>query len=77
MAFISFRDVQSTCKEKNKSLMNNVSQLSSIVISEAANKRNNTMEMDLYSNTLTYALHFSQGKSEPAFFSTLVFLLLM
>ena len=49
MAFLSsFRDVQSICER----IKSNVSQLSSIfVISEAANIRNNTMEMDLHNNT--------------------------
>ena len=64
-------------REKQKS---NVSQLSSIVISQAANIRNNTMEMDLHNNACTYALrHFSRprGESEPVFFCTVVFLLLM
>ena len=64
-------------REKQKS---NVSQLSSIVISQAENIRNNTMEMDLHNNTWAYALHhFSRprGESEPTFFCTVVFLLLM
>ena len=41
-------------REKQKS---NVSQLSSIVISQAVNIRNNTMEMDLHNNTWAYTLH--------------------
>ena len=64
-------------REKQKSY---VSQLSFIVISQAENIRNNTMEMDLHNNTWAYALrHFSRprGESEPAFFCTAVFLFLM
>ena len=63
--------------EKQKS---NVTQLSSIVISRAANIKNNTMEMDLHNNAWAYALrHFSRlrGESEPAYFCTAVFLFLM
>ena len=74
VSFISFPVPQSTCKGKKKS---NVSQLSSIVISQEANKRNNTMEMDLHNNTWAYALrHFSRprGETKPAFFCTAVFL---
>ena len=48
----------------------NVSQLSSIVISEAANIRNSKVEMDLHSNTT-----LPQGESEPGFFCAMVFLL--
>ena len=68
----------STLLFKKIATVHNVGQLSSIVLSEAANIRNNTMEMDLHNNTWAYALcHIPRGESKPVFFCAAVFLLLM